>query len=63
MSVLVTLDYRNAPSGVGPLAVEWGYSPHRLIYDLCAEVDNLRSRLRDMQGALRDVTIPPEDRR
>lgn len=28
-------DYRNAPSGVGPLADEWKDKPHRLVYDLC----------------------------
>ena len=28
-------DYRNAPSGIGPLAAEWKDKPHRLIYDLC----------------------------
>lgn len=30
-----TLDaYRNAPSGIGPLAADWKDKPHRLIYDL-----------------------------
>ncbi len=28
-------DYRNAPSGVGPLATEWQDKPHRLVYALC----------------------------
>lgn len=27
-------DYRNAPSGIGPLAAEWRDKPHRLVYDL-----------------------------
>lgn len=27
-------DYRNAPSGIGPLAYEWEDKPHRLVYDL-----------------------------
>jgi hypothetical protein len=40
---LNTNDYRNAPSGEGPLANEWKDKPHRLVYDLCKEVDNLRA--------------------
>lgn len=31
-------DYRNAPSGVGPLADTWKDKPARLIYDLVVEV-------------------------
>lgn len=27
-------DYRNAPSGIGPLAATWKDKPHRLLYDL-----------------------------
>jgi hypothetical protein len=34
-------DYRNAPSGMGPLANQWRDKPHRLIYDLCSEVERL----------------------
>jgi len=32
-------DYRNAPSGIGPLAAEWKDKPHRLVYDLCAALE------------------------
>lgn len=39
---LNTLDYRNAPSGNGPLANEWENKPYRLIYDLCAEIERLK---------------------
>lgn len=28
-------EYRNAPSGIGPLAAQWKDKPHRLVYDLC----------------------------
>lgn len=35
-------DYRNAPSGLGPLAAEWKDKPHRLVYALAAEVTRLR---------------------
>jgi len=34
--------YRHAVNGVGPLAHTWRDKPHRLVYDLCAEVDRLR---------------------
>lgn len=37
-----TQDYRLAPSGEGPLAHEWKDKPHRLIYDLCGEVERLK---------------------
>jgi len=29
-------NYRNAPSGIGPLADTWADKPHRLVYDLVA---------------------------
>jgi hypothetical protein len=32
-------DFRNAPSGKGPLAAEWADKPHRLIYDLCHRLE------------------------
>ena len=32
-------DYRNAPSGIGPLAADWKDKPHRLVYDLCRRVE------------------------
>lgn len=35
-------DYRNAPSGVGPLAAEWEDKPHRLLYDLCTTLEQAR---------------------
>lgn len=34
--------YRDAPSGIGPLAYQWADKPHRLVYDLIAEVERLR---------------------
>ncbi|MCO4101093.1 MAG: hypothetical protein HEQ38_17200 [Gemmatimonas sp.] len=43
-----TADYRNAVSGEGPLAYTWHDKPHRLLYDLCTELDTL--------AAERDVT-------
>lgn len=38
-------DYRNAPSGTGPLAAEWADKPHRLVYDMAAEIERLRGAL------------------
>jgi hypothetical protein len=32
-------DYRNAPSGIGPLAAQWKDKPHRLLYDLCTTLE------------------------
>jgi hypothetical protein len=32
-------DYRNAPSGDGPLAAQWKDKPHRLLYDLCTTLE------------------------
>src|SRR5689334_11802411 len=53
---LVTADYRNAPSGVGPLADEWKDKPHRLVYDLCVEIDELRVPVASSGEGLREAT-------
>lgn len=37
-----TEDYRIAPSGEGPHAATWKDKPHRLVYDLCRAIDNMR---------------------
>lgn len=42
-----TQDYRLAPSHQGPLANQWVDKPHRLIYDLCSEVERLQTKLGD----------------
>ena len=34
-------DYLNAPSGIGPHAFTWSDKPHRLLYDLLAEIQRL----------------------
>lgn len=46
-------DYRNAPSGIGPLAAEWDDKPHRVVYDMC---DHIRE-LRDENERLRNELI------
>ena len=43
-----TDDYRYAVSGegeFGTLGYEWSDKPHRLVYDLCGEVDALREKI------------------
>ena len=43
-----TDDYRNACSGegeFGSLGHEWTDKPHRLVYDLCGEIEILRKLL------------------
>jgi hypothetical protein len=44
-----THDYRIAPGGDGPQAADWADKPHRLIYDLCAEIERLQGKL-PLQG-------------
>lgn len=42
---LDTAQYRSAISGEGPLAYTWTDKKHRLVYDLCGEVEALRDAL------------------
>jgi hypothetical protein len=39
------ISYKMAPSDLGPLAYEWKDKPHRLVYDLVAEVTMLRKQI------------------
>lgn len=48
-----TDDYRDATEGEGPHAFTWIDKPHRLIYDLCREIDRLRDEGEEA------VNIPP----
>lgn len=50
---LTTEDYRNAVNGTGPEAGQWADKPHRLVYDLCDEVERLRAANKRMLMALR----------
>lgn len=36
-------EYRLAPSGIGPHAFTWKDKPHRLVYDLCHEIERLQA--------------------
>lgn len=40
-----TEDYRNAPSGLGPLSYTWTDKPHRLIYDLIKYIESVSNNL------------------
>lgn len=44
-----TEDYRKAPNRGGPMAYAWCDKPHRLIYDLCDEVERLHAALKDKE--------------
>lgn len=37
-------NYMLAPGGEGPQAATWKDKPHRLVYDLCAEIKRLREK-------------------
>ncbi len=50
-----TQDYRDAIDGTMPatlfsLAYDWMDKPHRLVYDLCNEIDRLRAKYEDPNG-------------
>lgn len=45
----ITGHYRNAISGIGILAQEWEEKPHRLVYELCGEVDFLNKKIKTMK--------------
>jgi hypothetical protein len=55
--MLNTHDYRIAPGGDGPHAATWKDKPHRLIYDLCREVERLRG-LHDGQRVIVNGVLP-----
>lgn len=38
-----TFEMRLAMSGAGPRAYDWSDKPHRLIYDLCDEIERVRA--------------------
>ena len=53
-----TDDYRSAIFGEGPygsLEYEWSDKPHRLVYDLCNEVDSLKAELKEAREIMERV--------
>lgn len=64
-----TLDYRNAPDYRPPLGPEWKDKPHRLIYDLCTAVEQLRGdnratkvKLKTLSDAIHHSAMATPDR-
>jgi hypothetical protein len=51
MKMIKTEDYRNALSGIGPQTLNWNDKPHRLVYDLCNEIERLRVELKKSRAA------------
>ena len=47
MEGTTTQDYRNAMHGEGPRSYDWEDKPHRLVYDLCSEVEALSAKLKE----------------
>lgn len=45
-------DYRDAPNGDGPHATAWKDKPHRLLWDVCDDLDRLQSQLTMAEDAL-----------
>jgi uncharacterized membrane protein len=48
MNNVMTIDYREAVSGTSEndlLNFNWQDKPHRLVYDLCSEVERLQKQL------------------
>jgi len=47
----LTYDCRMAVSGQGDRAYEWTDKPHRLVFDLCAEIERLEAELAEVKAA------------
>lgn len=54
---LSTQDYRKAVANEGPHALNWSDKPHRLIYDLCSEVEQLREALKPFRVLKKRITF------
>ena len=45
-----TADYRKSVSEGGPMYAAWENKPHRLVYDLCDEIDRLAKKLKRLRS-------------
>lgn len=52
---LNTAEYRAAMSGSGSQAANWNDKPHRLVYDLCIEIERLRASNARLVEALKGL--------
>jgi hypothetical protein len=55
----LTYEARIAMSGEGPRAYDWIDKPHRLVFDLCREIERLRAADREMMSAALTTTLTP----
>lgn len=54
-----TEPYRLAPSDLGEKAAEWSDKPHRLVYDLCREIERLQIIM--LNSGLKEFLVPEEE--
>lgn len=55
----LTYECRIAVSGKGPRAYDWSDKPHRLIYDLCREIEAAAARRPEVPDVALDVEGEP----
>ena len=62
----LTFEARLAINGEGPRAYDWSDKPHRIVYDLCREIEKNAAERDRLRGALRDgrrlLAIARDDR-
>ena len=49
----LTFEARMAISGSGPRAYDWSDKPHRVVYDLCREIEKNAARIKEYEDAYR----------
>ena len=62
----LTFEARLAISGSGPRAYDWSDKPHRIVYDLCREIEKNAAERDRLREALRDgrrlLAVAQDDR-
>jgi hypothetical protein len=56
----LTEPYRLAVEGIGPLAYDWEDKPHRLVFDLCAELEYLNEWMKLVYATTTDNDLKAE---
>jgi hypothetical protein len=54
-----TADYRDSMAKGGPMWGAWKNKPHRLVYDLCCEIERREEERLAMLGEAEDPPLPP----